>query len=46
MALKVYSNVAKGLKLNVRKLPGVIFTFEEVTREKLVEWRGLFAPTS
>ena len=33
--LKFYTNVAKGLKLKVRKFWGLIPTFEEVTGEKL-----------
>ena len=40
MALKFYMNVAKGLKLKVRKLQGLIFTFVEAAGEKLV--RGPF----
>ena len=36
MALIFYDNVAKGLKLKIRKFRGVILTFGEVTREKLV----------
>ena len=36
MALKFYSNVAKELILKVRKFLGLILTFVEVTREKLV----------
>ena len=35
-ALKVYTSVAKGLKLKVRKFWWIIPTFAEVTREKLV----------
>ena len=34
--LKFYASVAKGLKLNVRKVLGVIPTFAEVRGEKLV----------
>ena len=33
-ALNLYENVAKGLKLKVRKFFGLILTFVEVTREK------------
>ena len=36
MALTFYSSVAKGLKLNVRKLWGLIHTFVEIKGEKLV----------
>ena len=36
MALKSYTNVAKGLKLKVRKFLGLLPTFVEVTGEKLV----------
>ena len=49
MALKFYTNVAKGLRLTVRKVLGLIPTFVEVTGKKLVceGWegggRGLFA---
>ena len=38
--LKFYTDVAKGLKLKVRKFWGLIPMFLEVTREKLVG--GLF----
>ena len=38
--LKVYTSVAKGLKLKVRKFLGLIPTFVEVTAEELV--RGPF----
>ena len=34
IALKFYTSVAKGLKLKVRKLLGLIVTFIEVTGEK------------
>ena len=34
--LKFYTSVTKGLKLKVRNFPGLIRTFVEVTREKLV----------
>ena len=40
MALKFFAIVAKGLKLKVRKFWGLIPTFVEVTKEKLVG--GLF----
>ena len=36
MALKFNTSMAKGLKLNVRKFWGLIPTFVEVAREKLV----------
>ena len=36
MALKFYINVAKGLKLKVRKFCGLSPAFVEVTGEKLV----------
>ena len=36
MALKFYRNLAKGLKLKVRKFWRLIHTFREVTGEKLV----------
>ena len=42
MALKSYTSVAKGLKLENRKLWGLIITFVEVTGEKLIG--GLFTP--
>ena len=38
--LKFYTNVAKGLKLKVRKFQGLIPTFVEVTEEKLVGGEG------
>ena len=44
MTLKFYTIVAKGLKLKVRKVWGLIPTFVEVTWEKLVG--DLFAPSS
>ena len=44
MALKFYTNEAKGLKLKVRMFSGLIPTIVEVTGEKLVG--GLFPPTS
>ena len=34
MALKFYTNVAKGLKLKVRAFLGLILTFAEVTGRK------------
>ena len=40
MALKIYTRVAKGFKLKVRKFLGPIPTFAEITVEKLV--RGAF----
>ena len=43
MALKFYTSVAKGLKLKVRKFWGLIPTFVEVTREKLVGGSFCFA---
>ena len=45
MALKFYTSMTKGLKLKVRKFWGIISTFIEVRREKLVGGRGavLFA---
>ena len=36
MALTFYTSVAKVLKLKVRKFWGVIVTFLEVTKEKMV----------
>ena len=44
MAFTFYTNVAKGLELKVRKFWGLIRTFVEATREKLVG--GLFATQS
>ena len=41
--LKFYTSVAKGLKLKVRKFWGLIPTFVEVTREKLVGGSFCFA---
>ena len=38
--MKFYTSVAKGLKQKVKKFWGLIPTFVEVTREKLVEGRG------
>ena len=43
MILKFYTNVAKGLKLKVRKFLGLIPKFVEVTGEKLVG--GYFYPS-
>ena len=40
---KFYTSVAKGLKLKIRKFCGLIPTFAEVTKEKLVGW-DFFAP--
>ena len=46
MNLKFYTRLAKGLKLKVRKVLGLIPTFVEVTGEKLVGLEGgLFPPT-
>ena len=42
MALKFYTNVAKGLNLKVRKFLGLILAFAEVKREELVG--GAFLP--
>ena len=42
MALKIYSSLAKGLKLKARKFSELISTFGDVTGEKLVE--GPFSP--
>ena len=39
-----YTSVAKGLKLKVRKVWGLIPTFVEVTGEKLVGGRNAFYP--
>ena len=36
MTFNVYTSVAKGLKLKVRKFQGLIPTFVDVTRENLV----------
>ena len=46
MTLKFYTNVAKELKLKVRKICELSPTFAEVTGEKLVGGGGggLFAP--
>ena len=45
LTLKVYSSVAKGLKLKVRKFWWLIPTFVEVIGERRVGG-GLFAPIS
>ena len=42
MALKFYTSDAKWLKLKVKKFLGLIFTFVDVTGEKLVG--GAFPP--
>ena len=42
MALKIYTSVVKGLKLNVGNFGGLILTFVVVPWEKLV-W-GVFLP--
>ena len=44
MALKIYSNVAKGLELKVSKFLGLMSTFGAVTGERLlgVGGRGFF----
>ena len=42
MALNFYTSVAKRLTLHVRKFCGLIPTFVEVTREKLVGGGGAF----
>ena len=44
MNLKLYTSVAKELKLNARKLWWLNPTFVEVTNEKLVEGAGAFCP--
>ena len=43
MALKIHNNLAKGLKLKVRKFWGLTLTFGDGTGEKLVG--GLFTPS-
>ena len=43
--LKFYTNVAKGLKLKSRKFCGLIFTFAEVTKEKLIRGPFWFTPS-
>ena len=42
--LKFHTSVAKGLELKVRKFRRLIYTFAEVTEEKLVGEGGLCAP--
>ena len=42
MAVKVYNNVAKALKSNVRTFSGIIPKFVEVTGKKLIG--GFFGP--
>ena len=42
--LKFYTSVAKGLEVKVRKFLGLVPTFVEFTREKLVGGGELFAP--
>ena len=42
MALKLYTSMAKGLKLKVRKFWELIATFVQITGEKLLG--RLFAP--
>ena len=44
MALKFNISAAKGLKLNVRKYWGLIFTFAKVTKKKLVEEGAFCSP--
>ena len=44
MALKFYTSATKGLKLKVREFLGLIFTFVEVTWEKLVRGGFLLPP--
>ena len=44
--LKFYTNVAKGLKLKVRKFWGLIPTFAKVTEERLVRSAFLSSPPS
>ena len=43
--LKIYTRVAKGLKIKVRKFCGLFLTFAEVTGKKLVGWGELSAPS-
>ena len=47
MALKFHTSVTKGLKLKFGKFWRLIFTFAEVTGEKLVgrDWVFLLTPT-
>ena len=40
IALKIYTSMAKGLKLKVRKFLGLLPMFVEVTGEKLVGGRS------
>ena len=44
MALNIYTSVAKGLKLKVRKFWGLILTFVKVIEKKLVEVTEKKAP--
>ena len=44
MSLQFYTSVAKGSKLKVREILGLILTFVEVTEEKLAG--NLFAPAT
>ena len=44
--VKFYTSVAKKLKLKVRKIWGLIHTFEEVTGEKLVGIGGGGCPSA
>ena len=44
MSLQFYTSVVKGSKLKVREILGLILTFVEVTKEKLVG--NLFAPAT
>ena len=39
--LKFYTSVEKGVELKFRKIWGLVPTFVEVTREKLVHWAFL-----
>ena len=43
--LKFYTSLSNVLKLKVRKVWGLIFTFIEVTREKLVEGARICPPS-
>ena len=45
MALKIYTSVAKGLKLKVRKSLGPISMFVEVTEENLINGVFLLPPS-
>ena len=40
IALKIYTSMAKGLKLKVRKFLGLLPMFVEVTGEKLIRGRS------